>query len=109
MTGDFDAFLGRALAPPERDPDAEFVLRVRALCALDARLRGERRALVRTGLTQGLGLVALAAGLLWLGRADSVAAFFASSPGIALGAMLAGFVLLVTTMTAPSHSATRAA
>src|SRR5687768_14247911 len=108
MTDAFDRFIGAALAPPARDPDALFVLRVRALCALDARLRAERRAVARRIGLQALGLASLAAGLLWFGRATSVAAFFEQSPAIALPGLLAGFALLVGTLAASSAVPRRA-
>jgi hypothetical protein len=105
MTDPFDRFLGAALAPPARDPDASFVLRVRALVALDARLRTERNSLVHKILVQALGLASVAAGLAWLGRAGSVAAFFEASPAVALPALLAGFALLVMALPGSARAA----
>ena len=38
MADPFDSFLSEALAPPARDPDRQFVARVQARVALEARL-----------------------------------------------------------------------
>jgi hypothetical protein len=105
MTDPFDTFLGAALAPPSRDADALFVMRVRALVALDARLRAERRGVVRKILLQALGLASVAAGLAWLGRAGSVAAFVDASPAVALAALIAAFALLVLTLSGSARAA----
>lgn len=105
MTDPFDRLLKAALAPPPRDPDALFVMRVRALVALDSRLRAERRALMRSVVLQALGLASVGAGMAWLGRAGSVAAFVDASPAIALAALLAGFALVVVALTGSARAA----
>ena len=95
MTDPFDRFLTDALAPDERDPDREFVARVQAHIRLEEYLRGHRHSALRRLAVESLGLLFVAAGLIWLGRAEPVAGFFADSPGLALAGLLSGFGLLV--------------
>lgn len=95
MSDDFDLFLREALAPPERGPDRPFVARVETLVVLEERLQAEGRGLFHQLAMQVLAIAAVAAGLLWLGRAPAVAGFVESSPAIALSALLAGFTLLI--------------
>ncbi|HEX4762609.1 MAG TPA: hypothetical protein VFU87_07435 [Sphingomicrobium sp.] len=106
MTDDFDRFLREALAPERRDPDRRFVARVQARIALDRYLKAERRGLLRRLGAELLALLAVAAGLLWLGRAAPVAGFFAESPGVALAALLSGFALLVLLVSRPANEPT---
>lgn len=102
MEPDFEQLLAATLAPPNREPDVEFVLRVRLLCALDGRLRAERQA--RLGLfgRQALALAAFAAGLIWIGRAAPIEGFTGSSPALALIALLSVFAMLVAALAASS-------
>jgi polyferredoxin len=109
MTDDFDRMLGAALAPPVRDPDAAFAMRVRALCILDAKLVRERRAALRLLFVQLLALIAVGAGLAWLGRAPAIADLASASPALVMTVLLAGFALLVIVMAAPSRSGIGAA
>lgn len=104
MTEAFDLFLSTALAPPQRAPDAAFALRVRALCALDDRLRRQRQAALRLVLVQALALGAVAAGLLLLGRSATIAAFVAGSPALALAGTIAAFALLVIAIAPPRRA-----
>lgn len=96
----FESFLREALAPPEREPDRAFTARVRAQVLLEERLRGERVASLRQLAFEIVGVLAVAAGLLWLARSPEVAEFVGESPAIALAAMLAAFMLLIAVMAA---------
>ena len=107
MTDPFDRFLAAALAPEERDPDREFVARVQAHVRLEEYLRGQRRSALRRLAVESLGLLFVAAGLIWLGRAAPVAGFFAESPGLALAGLLAGFGLLVFLFSSQTSGASR--
>ena len=95
MADEFESYLAAALAPPERNPDRPFVARVQAHIALDARLAAERRSVVRRLGLELLGLAAVAAALLLLGRAAPVAELVAESPALALSALLSIFALLI--------------
>jgi hypothetical protein len=95
MADEFNLFLREALAPPARGPDRQFVARVETRIALDERLQAERGGLLRQLGMEVLALAAIAAGLLWLGRAPAVAEFVEHSPAIALSALLAGFTLMI--------------
>lgn len=102
MTDPFDRFLAEALAPDERDPDREFVTRVQAHIRLEEYLRGQRRSALRRLGVESLGLLFVAAGLVWLGRAEPVANFFADSPAVALALLLVAFALLVLLFSRPT-------
>ena len=95
MADDFDRFLGQALAPPERQPDRRFVASVQARIALEQRLDRQRRRLLAGFFSQLAALVAVAAGIWVLARAQPVADWFAASPSIGLAALLAGFALVI--------------
>jgi hypothetical protein len=95
MADEFERFLGDALAPEPRQPDRMFVARVQARIALDERFRQRQRANFRELGMELVGLAAIAAALLWLGRAQPIANFAADSPGIALAAVLSAFALAV--------------
>lgn len=90
----FDALLASALAPPERPGDRRFVARVQARIELEDRLDAQRRLLVGGLVKQILALLAIAAGAVWLGRAASVANFFAQSPATGLAVLLTIFAFL---------------
>lgn len=90
----FDAFLARALAPPERAPDRAFVGQVQALVRLDRHLRAERRAALRRLGLEALAVGSLAAALMWLVRSPQIASAIAESPAYAVAAFLTGFALL---------------
>ena len=95
MADEFDLYLAAALAPAERSPDRRFAERVAARIALEERLGAERRSVARELTAEVVAIAAVAAGLLWLGRAAPVAGFFAESPAAALTCLLTGFGLLV--------------
>ena len=98
MADEFDSYLATALAAPDRNPDRPFIARVQARIALDARLAAERRAVVRRLGLELLGLAAVAAALLLLGRAAPVAELVAESPAVALVALLSIFALLIAVL-----------
>ncbi len=105
MTDPFDRVLAEALAPPERAADRAFVSRVNMMIALDDAFRAERRATVYAIGIQATALLAVAAGLLLLGRATPVAGFFAESPAVALAVLLSAFGLLVALFCLPTSRA----
>ena len=109
MADEFDLFLREAMAPPARGPDRPFVARVETLVVLEERLQAERRNVLHQLGLEILALAAIAAGLLWLGRAPAVALFVERSPAIALSALLAGFTLLflIVAMQAGGRAAER--
>lgn len=99
MNDDFDRFLSSALAPAERDPDRQFVARVQHRIALDERLDGEWRALRLDLVQQIAAVMAIAASLLFIGRAAPVAELFARAPAVALAILLTSFALVIALMT----------
>lgn len=95
MADQFESSLSDALAPPMRAPDRQFVARVQAQIALDARLGAERRSVLQRLSAELLGLATVTAALVWLGRAAPIADFAADSPELALSALLSIFSLVV--------------
>ena len=95
MADAFDRFLESGLAPPERDPDRQFVARVQAVIALDERLAAQRRSMAGALARQLLGVIAVGGAAILIGRAAPVASWFEQSPAIALAALLIGFGSLV--------------
>ena len=87
---DFDEFLSNALAPPERDEDRAFVLRVQQRIRIDDALRASRAAAVERLLTGTAALVSVAGALLWFARSADAASIAAESPA----PVLAGLILL---------------
>jgi hypothetical protein len=103
---EFDRFLGAALSPKERDPDRQFVARVEARIALEQQLARERRSLLAGLLKQLVALLAVAAGVWWVGRAAPVAMWVRESPEAALLLLLAAFVFLIVLFSARASVAT---
>jgi hypothetical protein len=95
MTDNFDAFLSSVLAPPARDPDRQFVLRLQARIALEERLAAERRTLTNDLLKQLAGLLANAAGIFCIATSAAVTSLFAEAPALVLAALLAAFALVI--------------
>ena len=102
MADEFDRFLVRSLALPERDPDRDFVRRVQLRIALERRLAAERSAVLRGLAVQVAALAALAGGMLLIARAPAVADFAADFPAVALAGLLAGFGLWIFVAAAPA-------
>jgi len=95
MADEFEDFLSKALAAPERQPDREFVQRVQVQVRLDEYLRAQR-SLVWRGLgVQIIGIAALAIGALWILRSPAISAFAVESPAILLLALLGAFSLVI--------------
>lgn len=92
---DFDEFLGKALAPDEREPDRLFVARVQAQVRLEQRLIAERRALLSRLGFELVGLAAVAAGLIVLANSPGIAELAAESPEIIVAGLLAAFGFVV--------------
>lgn len=95
MADAFDRLLESAFAPPEREPDSEFVARVQAVIALEERLAAQRRAMASALSRQLIGIVAVGGAALWIARAAPVARWFEQSPAPALAILLVGFGSLV--------------
>lgn len=95
MTDDFDRFLGQALALPERPADRRFVASVQARIALEQRLERQRHQLLAGLFSQLAALVAVAAGIWVLVRAQPVANWFAASPSMGLAVLVVGFALVI--------------
>ena len=108
MSDGFDSFLHGALEPVARAPDRRFVARVQARIAVEAHLRAQRRGTLRQLAVQLVGIVAVAAGLVWFGRAESVGRFFGESPAWALCAMLSLFALMLVLFTSQKVEQSRA-
>jgi hypothetical protein len=99
MADEFDRFLADALAPETRAPDRAFVAHVQARVVLDERLKQQRQAALRSLGVEVLAIIAVAAGLVLLTRAQAVAGFFIDSPAVALAAVMAAFAFLVVLFT----------
>lgn len=98
MADPFDRLLAEVLAPPEREPDRQFVRVVQTRIALEEQLARERwRLLSRLGF-QVVALAAVAAGVLLLARSPELAGFAAESPGLALAILLAGFSFVIAVL-----------
>ena len=95
MADEFDAFLAAGLAPEEREPDRAFVARVQAGIRLDEQLRAERRGMVGALAVQFLGVVAIAAAIVWLLRAPEIGAFASESPAFLLLILLVAFSFVI--------------
>lgn len=94
MADEFDAFLGAALAPAEREADRAFVTEVQARIALDAHLEAERSLLFWALAKQIAALLAIAAAAAWLPRSATVAHFLTSHSGAGLLILLVAFGLI---------------
>lgn len=105
MADQFESFLGAALAPPTREPDRRFVGQVQARIALESRLEAERRSIVRRFGVELVGIIAVAAGLAWLGTAAPAAEIATESPWLLLTGLLAIFGLIVVALSVHGPSA----
>jgi hypothetical protein len=103
MADEFDRYLASALAPENRMPDRGFVARVQSVIALEEALSVQRRALIAGLLKQLAALLAVAAGVWVVGRAEPVANWFAGSPALGLTALLAAFGAAVALFAAQSE------
>ena len=100
-SNDFDDFLAAALAPPEREEDHAFVLRVQQRIRIEEALQKTRVALFER-LSAGIAaLVAVAAAMWWLVGSADFAALAAESPAPVLAGLVVLFMSLVWLM-APS-------
>jgi hypothetical protein len=93
MADEFELFLAAQLSPDEGTADRRFVARVQAAIALDEQFAAQRRSLIAGLGLQGLALVTVAAGVLWISRAPPVGQWFIESPEFALPVLLTGFVI----------------
>lgn len=95
---EFDKFLAAALAPPVREEDHGFVLRVQQRIRIEEALR-QSRASVFERLTAGIAaLVAVAAALWWIAGSADAAAIAAESPAPVLAGLIVLFMSLVWLM-----------
>jgi hypothetical protein len=95
MTDDFDLFLQQSLAPPQREEDHSFVLRVQAAIGIEEGFRMRRRTALRRFGLELLALAAVTAGLLWVGRAAPIASWVSESPWLAALVLISAFAMLL--------------
>ena len=95
MADDFDLLLASSLAPGERLPDRRFVARVQGAIALDQQLAEERRSRTASLASQVAALLAVAAAVWLIGRAEPVGEWLTSSPAVALAILIAAFTAVV--------------
>lgn len=92
---EFDRFLARSLAPPERAADRRFVDRVQRQVQLAEVLRARRaRTFERIGI-ELLSLVALGCGLAAIASSSAIAESAGQVPHIALAGIMLVFALWV--------------
>ena len=104
MDDDFDRMLKSALVPGAGDEDQAFVARVTAAIRLDEQLRSARRAILRSLGIKLLALGAVAAALLWIGRAPSVRDFASESPSLLTAILVIAFGALIALMSSGSET-----
>lgn len=95
---DFDAFLARTLAPPEREEDRAFVARVQQRIRIDAALRSARAATFQRMSVEIMALAAVAAALVWFAGSADASAIAAESPAPVLAGLIGLFMSLVWLM-----------
>lgn len=95
MAEEFETFLAASLAPDGREADRRFVAAVQSRIMIEERFVQQRRELVRGFVAQLCALVAVAAGLWWIGRSAVVEDWLSFAPGMALALLLPAFALAV--------------
>ena len=104
MAEEFETFLAASLAPDGREPDRRFVAAVQSRIMIEERFVQQRREVeqvdqllerVRGFVAQLCALVAVAAGLWWIGRSAVVEDWLSFAPGMALALLLPAFALAV--------------
>lgn len=95
MADEFDRYFTSALAPPERTADRDFVVVVRSRILLDERAAAQRRRLLGDLAMQLVGLFAVTAAALWIGRDPQVAKLFAGAPFAGALILVTGFGLVI--------------
>jgi hypothetical protein len=109
MSDPFDDFLGKALAPPERDPDRAFVARVHARVLLHEAIRAQRQSALQRLSLQLIALLAVVAAFVLLSQSPDVAAFVAESPAIVLTFLIALFSMLIALFASRAGSSSASA
>jgi hypothetical protein len=95
MADEFDQFLASSLAPPKCGPDRRFVAAVQVRIEVEHQLQRQRHQLFASLGYQLIALFAVAAGVWWLARSASIAAWLAEFPAVAFAGLLVAFALLV--------------
>jgi apolipoprotein N-acyltransferase len=95
MADEFEIFLAASVAPDERGPDRRFVAAVQSRIVIEERFAQQRRELVRGFVAQLSALLAVAAGLWWIGRSAVVEDWLTVAPGMGLALLLPAFALAV--------------
>ena len=95
MADEFEIFLAAEVAPDELGPDRRFVAAVQSRIAIEERFVQQRRELVRGFVAQLSALLAVAAGLWWIGRSAVVAGLLTVAPGMGVVVLLPAFALAV--------------
>ena len=90
----FDAFLAKALAPPEGPADRSFVARVDRAVLADELYRRQRKALWRRFGGETLGIAAVGASLAVMTRIPDLGTMLGEASPLALPALLALPLLL---------------
>jgi hypothetical protein len=109
MSDPFDDFVGKALAPPERDPDRAFVARVHARVLLHEAIRAQRQGALQRLSLQLIALIAVVAAFVLLSQSPDVAAFVAESPAIVLTFLIALFSMLIALFASRAGSSSASA
>jgi hypothetical protein len=109
MSDPFDDFLGKALAPPERDPDRAFVAQVHARVLLHEAIRAQRQGALQRLSLQLIALIAVVAAFVLLSQSPDVAAFVAESPAIVLTFLIALFSMLIALFASRAGSSSASA
>lgn len=100
---EFDRFLARSLAPPQRAPDDRFADRVRHRIMLDELLRSRRAKVVERLGVELLSLVALGCGLAAIGASSEIADSMRQVPHVALITIMLVFSLWVPLVAQPTR------
>ena len=109
MSDPFDDFLGKALVPPERNPDRAFVAQVHARVLLHEAIRAQRQGALQRLSLQLIALLAVVAAFVLLSQSPDVAAFVAESPAIVLTALIALFSMLIAVFASRAGSSSDSA
>ena len=109
MSDPFDDFVGKALAPPERDSDHAFVAQVHARVLLHEAIRAQRQGALQRLSLQLIALIAVVAAFVLLSQSPDVAAFVAESPAIVLTFLISLFSMLIAVFASRAGSSSDSA
>lgn len=98
---ELDSLLANVLAPPQRQPDQQFIDRVRQHIRLDELQRASRARLFEKLGIELLSLVALGCALAAIGASAEIAGLARDVPQVALVAVVSVFALWVPLVAGP--------